>query len=580
MRRAPLVAALGFAALAAPASARAAFDRVPEVFGVGVEIGDVAQADVDEGCAGGTTGRKLLRYALRARNVGADDLVLGDPGCPDCEQFPGAPCANPLFVCSLSHGHPHFESFAQAQLRDGNGVVRAQSRKVSFCLIDTECAAPQFTTCGYQGITAGCADVYDAGLPCQYIDLTDAPIGPGPYTMRVTLDPDGRLAEGNESNNVVQQTVRVDCPALPGAWGACALDPFLCYRVRATTAASKLVPIAPVALVDPTESMAVGSARALRLHAPADANGEGVVDPETHLAAYAMKPVQDSPPYAPHRRPDRERARVARRRHAAAGAGARPDGAEPGRSAGAARAGARRPLRLPAREDVARDAALAKGLQVTVANEFTTPAKLLEIRKLRRLCTPVDMNGAGIRNAAASLVCYTTRPASGEPKHPGVAGIFVTNDLESARVDTRRETDVCLPSVVNPPSDDCADPLAVASFPATFMQDTSGATTAPDDPVLSCGTQSQKSHSVWLAFTASGNGTVTADTAGSDYDTALAAFTGACGALIELACNDDYGGVTSRIAFPVAAGAAYRLEVTSYDATPAGTAVVNVSFAP
>ena len=29
--------------------------------------------------------------------------------------------------------------------------------------------------CGYQGITAGCADIYHSGLDCQWLDLTEIP---------------------------------------------------------------------------------------------------------------------------------------------------------------------------------------------------------------------------------------------------------------------------------------------------------------------------------------------------------------------------------------------------------------------
>jgi len=582
MRRRAAPIAIALLAAASAHLASAASDLTPEVFDVRVAVEDVAQADVDEGCAGGTTDRKLLRYALRARNLGPDDLVLGDPGCPDCHDYPGAACANPLFVCSLSHGHPHFESFAQAELRDANDVVVAAGRKVSFCLIDTECAAPQFTTCGYQGITAGCADVYEAGLPCQYIDLTGVSIGPGPHTLRVHLDPDDRFAEPDESNNAVDQTVRVECPALPGAWGACALDPFLCYRTRPVTSADKFLPAASVQLTDQDGSAVFVLRTRSDLCLPTDAAGAGIVDPATHLTAYTMKPAAGSLPA-----PRRLNLRVVNGLGALTVDAAK---AEVLLVPTAAALGGPPPLPDPNalvdRYECERvktsggTPRLPKGLQVVLGDAFTVPPKRFDVRKLRRLCTPVDVNGSGIGNPGASLLCYTLRPALGEPKHLGVPAVYLHNALESPAVATRKESELCLPSVVNPPSDWCADPLVVTSFPASVTQDASTATTAPDDPVLSCGTQNQKSHSVWVVLTAPGNGTVTADTAGSTYDTALAAFTGACGSLTEVACNDDYGGMTSRVVFPVTGGATYRLEITSYDALPAGSAVLSVSWAP
>src|SRR6185436_14436252 len=98
-----------------------------------------------------------------------------------------AACGNPLFECSTAHGHPHFEGFAKAELLDASNQVVVTGHKQGFCLLDLDCANPTYT-CGYQGITAGCSDIYSTGLPCQYIDLTDANVPDGDYTLRVTLD--------------------------------------------------------------------------------------------------------------------------------------------------------------------------------------------------------------------------------------------------------------------------------------------------------------------------------------------------------------------------------------------------------
>jgi hypothetical protein len=190
----------------APRSARAV-DLRPEAFDVFLETDDVSAADVAEGCAGGTQDRRLLRYALRTRNLGPGDLALGNPQCPDCLSNPGAACANPNFVCGTAHGHVHFEGFARSELLDGNGNVVAGGAKSGFCVLDSECHVFRYS-CNNQGLTAGCADVYSAGLPCQYIDLTDADVPPGTYTLRVTSDPDNRIAETNESNNVA--TIQVE----------------------------------------------------------------------------------------------------------------------------------------------------------------------------------------------------------------------------------------------------------------------------------------------------------------------------------------------------------------------------------
>lgn len=178
-------------------------DLVPDVFDVAVATGDVLAGDVAEGCAGGRFGRRLVQFSLRTLNLGASDLVMGNPGCPNCTLNPGAPCTNPLFVCGTAHGHAHFTSFAKTEILDGNDTVVAVGRKYGFCLLDHDCATPQFS-CSFQGITAGCSDLYQKGLPCQYVDISDAPLPDGVYRLRVTLDPENSLPESDESNNVAE----------------------------------------------------------------------------------------------------------------------------------------------------------------------------------------------------------------------------------------------------------------------------------------------------------------------------------------------------------------------------------------
>ncbi len=207
----------GLALILLPGNAMALPDLTAEVFGVNIEENDtVNPGDVVEGCAGAQTGRRLLHFSLRSRNLGPDDLVIGNTGCPVCPLNPGAECGNPLFMCSEAHGHPHFEGFSRADLVDARGEIVAAGHKQGFCLLDLECAHPVYS-CGFQGISAGCSDVYAAGLPCQYIDLTDATVPAGSYTLRVTVDADSRIDEADESNNTASVPVTVTGPPGPPA---------------------------------------------------------------------------------------------------------------------------------------------------------------------------------------------------------------------------------------------------------------------------------------------------------------------------------------------------------------------------
>jgi len=122
-----------------------------------------------------------------------------------------------------------------------------------------------------------------------------------------------------------------------------------------------------------------------------------------------------------------------------------------------------------------------------------------------------------------------------------------------------------------PANDDCATPTVIAALPFADTLDTTAATTAGTDPTHSC-TLLKNAHSVWYSFTAPGNGAVTADTFGTGFDTALTAYTGTCGALTEIACNDDSGsGLQSKVSFAVTAGVTYLIEVTGLDVGDSGT---------
>jgi hypothetical protein len=134
--------------------------------------------ELAEACVGGTGMRTLLRFSVAIANVGSRDLRLGvAANHPE------------VFHYSECHDHYHFDDFASYELLDAGGIV-ATGRKQAFCLLDTYSWAwrnEQGTyDCANQGIGRGFADIYEADLPCQWIDVTDVP--PGDYTLRATLN--------------------------------------------------------------------------------------------------------------------------------------------------------------------------------------------------------------------------------------------------------------------------------------------------------------------------------------------------------------------------------------------------------
>lgn len=119
-----------------------------------------------------------------------------------------------------------------------------------------------------------------------------------------------------------------------------------------------------------------------------------------------------------------------------------------------------------------------------------------------------------------------------------------------------------IPSV---PNDDFNTATLVNSIVYNTSQDTSGATTALDDPTFPCGSLNQGTNSVWYRFTPGVNGTLLVNTIGSNYDTVLAVWRGSRGSLINVGCDDDSGGsLSSALTVGLNAGTTYYIEAAQY----------------
>ena len=124
-------------------------------------------------------------------------------------------------------------------------------------------------------------------------------------------------------------------------------------------------------------------------------------------------------------------------------------------------------------------------------------------------------------------------------------------------------------------NDVCNDAIAVASTPYTRTQSTFYATSAGDPSSCNDG------NGVWYKFIAPTNGLLTAKTIGSSFDTVVAIYSGSCGALTLIHCDDDawLGNITSSNTVTATAGTTYYILAGGYlNAT--GTLVMNVSFTP
>jgi hypothetical protein len=178
---------------------------------VSEELFSAGSCAVVEGCfngptpSSGTFSRRLLRFDGVIQNLGDEDFVIG------------ATSGNPLFEFSGCHGHYHMKEAMSYELLhadtlqpvtlNGQAVV---GRKQGFCMLDMRRMSgtnPPRYTCGYQGLTAGWADVYSSGLDCQWVDVTGVPAGP--YVLKVTVNPTGSLVETNKNNNSAYVPVSV-----------------------------------------------------------------------------------------------------------------------------------------------------------------------------------------------------------------------------------------------------------------------------------------------------------------------------------------------------------------------------------
>ena len=186
-------------------------------------------------------GRALLRISTEVANAGNGPLEMwGGATAGNVQQvfqriYQDGGYRDNLageFVYHPSHGHIHFEGFAEYNLREINpngtvGTIVATGGKTSFCLLNVSQALPDVTnnaarvhgrggnSCGStQGISTGYSDVYGANLDDQWIDITNIP--DGNYWLEVITDPDNKIQETDETNNIGRMQITVDNPYSAG----------------------------------------------------------------------------------------------------------------------------------------------------------------------------------------------------------------------------------------------------------------------------------------------------------------------------------------------------------------------------
>ena len=152
---------------------------------------------IEEGCLNGYGERELVRFTTHIQNIGDLDYYIGTPSLSGNNQFEWGDC----------HNHWHHQGYAKYDLFTLDGDMLPIGFKNGFCVMDLECSGGgtgQYG-CGNMGISAGCGDIYGAGLSCQWIDVTDVSDGTYYLIVRANYDfiPDalGRSENSYENNH-------------------------------------------------------------------------------------------------------------------------------------------------------------------------------------------------------------------------------------------------------------------------------------------------------------------------------------------------------------------------------------------
>jgi hypothetical protein len=156
-----------------------------------------------EACVGGPGWRRLLEFNASEKNVGTEPVNIGDVDYfVDDPNNPTSNANHHVYQYSACHHHYHFNYFATFTYGDDPNL----GSKRAFCLESVQRYANDvhsptwspYNDCAFQGITQGWGDQYNAGIECQWVDVTSIDVSQGPVTKPLGLrsNPEGFLCEG------------------------------------------------------------------------------------------------------------------------------------------------------------------------------------------------------------------------------------------------------------------------------------------------------------------------------------------------------------------------------------------------
>jgi hypothetical protein len=222
-------------------------------------------------------------------------------------------------------------------------------------------------------------------------------------------------------------------------------DHYLCYKTKGGSFST----VSNVHLVDQFEDINADVKKVKTLCPPADKNGEGIIDSVTHLQAYQFRAVSGTPSFIrrTHVQIDNQLGTyfvdaykrdllLVPTNKSLVGPTTPPDNG----AIGVDHYKCYKAKTTPGTPKFPKTT-------VQIADQFTSPAKSIVLKKIKHLCTPVDKNGEGIKNPDAHLVCYQAKTAKGQPKHVRQTGVNTANQFGSLVVGTSKESEFCVPSL-------------------------------------------------------------------------------------------------------------------------------------
>jgi Right handed beta helix region len=230
---------------------------------------------------------------------------------------------------------------------------------------------------------------------------------------------------------------------------------FLCYGAANSPGTPALPYLSGVHLVDDIEDGDFDVRKSKALCTPADKNGEGVADGDTHLHSRLIQKSAGEPPHT------------------------RQLGITLVNQLGAFIVDTTKPDRLlvpaskdpdaflPAPNPLAHDVdrykcykartspgapKLPKGnaaIRVAITDQLTS-GRVLRLNRVTHICTSVDQDGLGRKNPTAHLVCYQARsekPLVAGDVEKTVKGLYVASEWGDEQQDAKRNYEVCVPSL-------------------------------------------------------------------------------------------------------------------------------------